>query len=508
MTQVIAVVWLAGVAIFLVPVGAGLWQMHRLRGWALPWMEGQELQRPIASARGVRRRVDVLRHEAVTGPITCALFTPAIVFPADAASWDAAAIRRSLTHELEHVARYDWLTLCLSRIVCAVYWFHPLVWMVWRRLRLEAERACDDAVLLGDDAREYASLLVTMAQREPAAQRAPLLAMAARSDLSARVAAVLDGRQERGRPGRAPAFGLIAVSAAAVLTVAPISIAARVSPTREQAVDSPTFEVASIKANTLADIGSTVSSSSRQAPQLPSSPLPNAWQISSSAHFDVTYLPSLADRVDSITAAAERAYQKVSADLQHQLSIRPLLVLFSTRVDLEQAVTSGNVVVTSGNVPGNRKHILVPLDMPPGQVGGQLAHELGHVFTFDIAPSSAGNDFPRWIHEGLAEFARGEWADTDLAVLRERVRTQTLPTLLRSPAAATGDARLVRILGHAAIDFLVSRAGRGQVRQLLLLLRDNGADPVGGYLTRLGLPATEFERGFREYLNERFVSPG
>ena len=54
------------------------------------------------------------------------------------------------------------------------YWFHPLVWAAWRRLRLEAEKACDDAVVLEDDARDYASLLVSMAQ--PAAGgRRPLL---------------------------------------------------------------------------------------------------------------------------------------------------------------------------------------------------------------------------------------------------------------------------------------------------------------------------------------------
>jgi hypothetical protein len=42
LTRVIAVMWLTGVVAFLIPVGAGLWQMRRLRFRALPWMEGQE----------------------------------------------------------------------------------------------------------------------------------------------------------------------------------------------------------------------------------------------------------------------------------------------------------------------------------------------------------------------------------------------------------------------------------------------------------------------------------
>jgi beta-lactamase regulating signal transducer with metallopeptidase domain len=42
-----------------------------------------------------------------------------------------------------------------------VYWFHPLVWMAWRQLALEAERSCDDAVLRRSEGTVYADQLVT-----------------------------------------------------------------------------------------------------------------------------------------------------------------------------------------------------------------------------------------------------------------------------------------------------------------------------------------------------------
>ena len=157
--------------------------------------------------------------------MTCGVLKPAIILPASAQQWDEASLRCALRHELEHVARWDFLTHCLSRIVCAAYWFHPLVWAAWRRLRLEAERACDDAVLREDDARDYASLLVSIAQREAADTRQPLLAMAGRDDLAARVAAVLDHDQARGRVGRRRATGLIVAAAMAMLGVAPITVA-------------------------------------------------------------------------------------------------------------------------------------------------------------------------------------------------------------------------------------------------------------------------------------------
>ena len=35
----------------------------------------------------------------------------------------------------------------ISRVICAFYWFHPLVWWVERRAREEAEHACDQLVV-------------------------------------------------------------------------------------------------------------------------------------------------------------------------------------------------------------------------------------------------------------------------------------------------------------------------------------------------------------------------
>jgi uncharacterized protein (TIGR03435 family) len=103
---------------------------------------------------------------------------------------------------------------------------------------LEAERACDDAVLREEDATDYASLLVSIAQREPAGTRQPLLAMAGRDELAARVAAVLDNDQSRGRIGRRRATGLIVAWAIAIIGVAQITVARAMPQTQEKTAAS------------------------------------------------------------------------------------------------------------------------------------------------------------------------------------------------------------------------------------------------------------------------------
>lgn len=118
----------------------------------------------------------------------------------------------------------------LARVVAACYWFHPLVWTAWRRLCLEAERSCDDAVVISEERTDYAEQLVTLAQRMSATPVQPLLGMANRSDLSTRVTAVLDDRLRRGRAGFALVAGTVVASAIVVATVAPVRAVAKPDP--------------------------------------------------------------------------------------------------------------------------------------------------------------------------------------------------------------------------------------------------------------------------------------
>ena len=53
-----------------------------------------------------------------------------------------------LTHELCHVRRRDNLTAAIHMAIEAIFWFHPLVWWIGKRLIDERERACDEEVLL------------------------------------------------------------------------------------------------------------------------------------------------------------------------------------------------------------------------------------------------------------------------------------------------------------------------------------------------------------------------
>lgn len=165
---------------------------------------------------------------------------------------------------MEHVRRRDWLVQTMARITCAIYWFHPLAWSAWRRLRLECEQACDDAVLREAEPTAYAEQLVMLARRVSQATSVPLLSMADGSHLSQRVSAVLDGRRARGRVSAIAATSIAGMSLAVAASIAPLHAVDTVAPAPAQSapealsistdVDGQPFAAASVKPNAPSDI--------------------------------------------------------------------------------------------------------------------------------------------------------------------------------------------------------------------------------------------------------------
>ncbi|HYW50239.1 MAG TPA: M56 family metallopeptidase, partial [Gemmatimonadaceae bacterium] len=152
----------------------------------------------------------LLSSAHVTMPFAAGLWQPTIVMPSDCESWSTQRRAAVLLHELAHIRRRDIVAHTLGRIVCAVYWFHPLAWTAARRLRAESERACDDLALnCGTRASDYAEHLleiVTSVRNHGTPSMA--MAMATRSEFEGRMLAILDPTLARTSPTRMQASTL------------------------------------------------------------------------------------------------------------------------------------------------------------------------------------------------------------------------------------------------------------------------------------------------------------
>jgi beta-lactamase regulating signal transducer with metallopeptidase domain len=112
----------------------------------------------LARARrrvGVRRSIDIARSALPEAPAVLRTFRPLLVLPAagcDDLSDDE--LESLLVHECAHVARHDNLIARIESVICALFWFHPLIWIAQRVTVIERERACDEVVAASADERE------------------------------------------------------------------------------------------------------------------------------------------------------------------------------------------------------------------------------------------------------------------------------------------------------------------------------------------------------------------
>jgi beta-lactamase regulating signal transducer with metallopeptidase domain len=208
------------VAYLLLGIAVAWWFRRSARPVDAQWVDDAYA---LADALGIRQRV-VFGGAAVATPMVSGLWHPCIMVPRDAHNWPRPRLHVALLHELAHVKRRDCATQVVAQLVCALYWFNPLVWIASRRLRVERERACDDFVLaIGTRGSEYAGHLLEIAQgaqSRPSSLVLAGVAMARRSQLEGRVMAILDPAIRRSSALRTR------MAAAAVLILASVPIAA------------------------------------------------------------------------------------------------------------------------------------------------------------------------------------------------------------------------------------------------------------------------------------------
>ena len=354
---VLLLAWLAGLFWMLGRLAVGVANVRRMVRQAVP-AESGEWQPLIDAARDAlgpapRSRVVISAEAAM--PFTYGLVRPVIVLPASADEWNTDRRRSVLLHELAHVRRRDLITNAVVQLACAVYWFHPLVRLAARRVRIEAERACDALVVAaGTRPSDYAGDLLEIARTmRSSATAAVALAMARRSDFEGRLLAILAPDSGRNMLTAARAV-LVAVSFAA-----PAVAIAAATPARHPAPDA---------LNRAADVREAVrspgeSSSSEAEPAAPASSA--AASVAQEARVDSqaptkaqardTAVPALLSVIGDSSAAVRLAAAESLGSLQDPRAVDALVQALRTDTDprvREAAAESLGQIDSPRAIPG------------------------------------------------------------------------------------------------------------------------------------------------------------
>lgn len=217
--------WFAGVLLLSLRFLGGFRAANRLkrRETRLAPAEWQAKLADLARRLAVTRPVRLLESAVVKVPTAIGALSPAILIPASVfTGLPARGIEALLAHELAHVRRHDYFVNLLQTLVETLLFYHPAVWWVSARVRVEREECCDDlAIAATGDARSYARALVRLEEMRGSA---PVLAVAAAGgNLWNRVVRLL---RERPASSDRPSSWLAGALALALLAV--LGAAARV----------------------------------------------------------------------------------------------------------------------------------------------------------------------------------------------------------------------------------------------------------------------------------------
>jgi beta-lactamase regulating signal transducer with metallopeptidase domain len=222
------VAWLLGVTCLSTRTIGGWRLMQRLRRSALVEVPEAVYANFVRQCEqlGITRQVSLRISEQIQGPLAMGIVRLLIILPASALmALCPEQLEAVLAHELAHVRRADYLWNLIQTMVETLFFFHPAVWWVGRRLREQRELCCDDvAVQSCADPLVYATALLRLEERRG---QQPSLAMALDghrpwSGLRVRIARILgEPYGEKGPRDLAP-IPLAAVCAVFLLVLLPV----------------------------------------------------------------------------------------------------------------------------------------------------------------------------------------------------------------------------------------------------------------------------------------------
>jgi beta-lactamase regulating signal transducer with metallopeptidase domain len=194
--------WFLGVLLLSLRTAGGLLVIARMRRKEIKPVTGELYEKCLSLQKkmGLDRLIRYCECHRLDAPAVLGWFRPAVLLPVRALTGlTAEQMQVVIAHELAHIRRFDSFVNFFQIAVETVLFYHPAVWWVSQRIRVEREVCCDhEALAVCGDAVNYARALTLMEEW----RTAPSLLMAAnRGPLAERIWRLLglNGASDRTR---------------------------------------------------------------------------------------------------------------------------------------------------------------------------------------------------------------------------------------------------------------------------------------------------------------------
>ncbi len=234
-----------------------------------------------------------------------------------------------------------------------------------------------------------------------------------------------------------------------------------------------------------------------------------AWETYKSTHFTIWFYKKEEVTLGKVASYAESAYDDISRALNFQIPKSINLIYYADHSDFEQTNTQLNFIPESVGAFAlpSRNRMVLPVDLPDENLQRLIAHELTHVFQFEILFGghylrAATTNAPQWLVEGMASYFGNDEDNKDRMVLRDAVLADQVPEV-----ASTGvGGYFAYRYGHAVFDFMTAEWGRDAVREFVFEFRTVIGPSIEKAVKRaFNISPEDFDIKFRRFLRQRYL---
>jgi len=166
--QELVICWLIGAFVLILRFLGGWIYTEHLRHSSKPVMNKEWRARfgVLTAKLKVYQSIELKESAKILTPMVIGTLQPVVLIPIGLLTgFPTSQIEAILAHELAHIRRHDYLVNILQSFVEVVFFFHPALWWLSERVRIEREHCCDDlAIEACEDRVSLAHALVGIAE--------------------------------------------------------------------------------------------------------------------------------------------------------------------------------------------------------------------------------------------------------------------------------------------------------------------------------------------------------
>lgn len=200
--NIIAVIWLAGIVIALsIKLCKYFYYISFIKKNSTPCTDKYTagITWELSEMLKISRLPVIYESDTVPTAVTVGLFRPIIVLSREERT--VSELKLTLHHEYVHIIRKDLWYKWIYQILLCIHWFNPLLYLIDRRINIDCELSCDEAVLnylSKEGIKMYGNLLLNCAQKNVAysANGFSTTFMSEKSNLKKRLKGIIDYKKQ------------------------------------------------------------------------------------------------------------------------------------------------------------------------------------------------------------------------------------------------------------------------------------------------------------------------